>query len=205
MSDYFSKFPVIAYDQAQVRDITKRVNFIQTNLSNPYIFLPYTVKDGEKPEDIAFHYYGTVDATWLILMANSIIDPYAGWPMSDEVLSEYIIDKYRTLSGNLEGYEVLAWTQDETRFDNIQSFYKVTEIGNVIYNSSTTFDEILASSEMIIDDDLPVSGIEILPGFIPYRYYQYEMDQNNNKREILVVESSFYPRVEKEFKVLMKK
>lgn len=123
MSNYFSKFPLIQYNEIFVRDITRRNNFVETNLSNPYLFLPYTVKEGEKPEDIAYDYYGSVDATWLVLLANGILDPYGEWYKSEEHFNQYIMKKYEKESGKT-GYDVIAWTQDETILDNILFFEK---------------------------------------------------------------------------------
>lgn len=203
MSNYFSKFPLISYNGVSVRDITKRVNFIQTNLNNPYIFLPYTVKEGEKPEDIAFHYYGTVDATWLVLMANGIVDPYTGWPMAEDVFSNFIIKKYEALSNRI-GYNVLSWTQDETRFDNVHSYYKKADDGSNITISPNTFDSLSTDSEYTVDEDFIITDNDVQANYTPYRFYQYEMDLNNNKREILIVDSSFYGQIEKEFKTLIR-
>lgn len=107
---------------ANVRDILKRSNFIETNFSNPYVFLPYTIKDGEKPEDIAFHYYGSVDHTWLITLSNSIVDPYHQWPLSEHLFSEFIMKKYEAESGKL-GYDIVAWTQNNSIIENIK-YYK---------------------------------------------------------------------------------
>jgi hypothetical protein len=122
MSTYFSNFPLIKYQEVFVTDITRRINFIEENLSDPYVFLPYTVKEGEKPEDIALLYYGSVDYTWLVLLANGINDPYNEWHMSQEQFNQYLIDKYSDLSGKT-GSEVIDWLRDETNDNNIVYYY----------------------------------------------------------------------------------
>ena len=123
MSKYFSRFPKIKYDDIEIRDITRRNNFVEKNLSDPFIFLPYTVKEGEKPEDIAQLYYGSVGYTWLVLMANNIIDPYYDWPLDEKDFNEYIIKKYEAVSGK-KGYEVVDWAKNQTISDNILYYYK---------------------------------------------------------------------------------
>lgn len=123
MSNYFDNFPTVKYDGIEVRDITRRKKFLQNNLNNPFVFLPYTIKDNDRPEDIAYYYYGSVDYTWLVLLPNNIIDPYHQWPLSDDNFDKMLMTKYAEKSGKT-GYEVVDWTQDETRTDNIVYYYK---------------------------------------------------------------------------------
>ncbi len=122
--EYFDKFPEISYNNVLVKDITRRVKFLKESLDNPYAFLPYTVKEGERAEDIAYHYYGDANYAWLVYLANDIIDPYNEWPMDEHTFNEYLISKYEVQSGGKKGYDVIAWTQDETNPDNIAYYYK---------------------------------------------------------------------------------
>lgn len=195
MSNYFSNFPIVDYTGVKIRDILRRTGFVEENLSNPYVFLPYTVKEGEKPEDIAYNYYGTVDATWLVLLANGITDPYTGWPLSEELFSEYLIKKYEVQSGK-KGYEIVSWTQNETTDENILYYRKVTGAGKNILVTPESF-------AVIYVDDVAV-GRAVEPGYSPYRIYDYERDENDNKREILVIENRFYQQIAKEFKKLIR-
>jgi hypothetical protein len=126
MSRYFSKYPLIQYQGKTVRDLSRRSKVRDELLVDPYIFLPYTVREGEKPETIAQLYYGSVDDTWLVLLANNMTDPYYDWPMDDEEFNQYFIDKYAEISGR-RGADVLRWGQDETRTDNIIYWYREVE------------------------------------------------------------------------------
>lgn len=122
MVKYFENFPQITYDGRKVRDITRRNRFLKTLTTNPYVFLPYTIKEGERAEDIANDYYGSVDYVWLVYMANNIIDPYHEWPMDQRTFQNYIIDKYREQSGR-EGNAVIDWTQEDDDA-NVIYYYK---------------------------------------------------------------------------------
>lgn len=110
--------PIINYNGYQVRDLTRRNRFLPVSMANPYLFLPYTVADEDRPEDIAYYYYGSTDYTWLVLLANNIIDPYHDWPLKEEDFNKYLINKYAEASGK-RGYEVVDWTQNENISDNI--------------------------------------------------------------------------------------
>lgn len=125
-NNYFDQFPLIKYNNTSVKDLSKRARFTELARNNPYVFLPYTIKDNEKPEDIAYHYYGSVDYTWLVYLANSIIDPYTDWPLSEENFRQYLIQKYTAQSGKT-GYQVVDWTQNENITENIVYYYKVVD------------------------------------------------------------------------------
>ena len=123
MSRYFTNFPTVDYKGKEVRNITNRSKIRDDVLADPFIYLPYTIIGGEKPENIAELYYGSVDDTWLVLLANNMLDPYYDWPLSDEEFDQYFIDKYAAFSGRT-GYDVIRWGQDESSKDNIVYFYK---------------------------------------------------------------------------------
>lgn len=57
-------------------------------------YVDYIIKDGEKPEHIAYRAYDRPDYHWVILMTNTIYNPYWDWPLSQEELNSYIDLKY---------------------------------------------------------------------------------------------------------------
>lgn len=127
--EYFRNLPEIRYNNVLVRDVTRRVNFLKQSIENPYVFLPYTIQEGERAEEIAYHYYGDANYVWLVYLANNIVDPYHEWPMDEETFHNYLIDKYAEESGQKE-WDVVAWTQNETDGfeENIIYYYKDIEV-----------------------------------------------------------------------------
>lgn len=126
MAKYFENFPIIEYQGRKVRDITRRNMFIKNVSTNPYLFLPYTVKEGERAEDIAEFYYGSVDYVWLVYLANNIIDPYHQWPMDVKTFNNYLIEKYTERSGQI-GEDVVDWIRDETNDENILYYVRAVD------------------------------------------------------------------------------
>lgn len=120
---YFENFPIIEYEGRRVRDISRRTNFVKAVSNNPYLYYPYTVGEGERAEDIAQFYYGSVDYVWLVYMANNIIDPYHEWPMDPQTFNDYIVEKYTEESGEV-GEDVIDWTRDPLNDDNIIFYVK---------------------------------------------------------------------------------
>jgi len=77
------------------------------------IFDTYDVKDGERPEDVAFKWFGDAELHWVILMTNNVIDRYYDWPMNQVQFAEFLTDKYGAGSEDaIHHYEV---TRDSGR------------------------------------------------------------------------------------------
>ena len=97
---YFSRFPLMVYDMAGnenyklLPNILKRVKLRSGIASGMFLFDNYDVADGERPEDIAFKYYGDPELHWVILMTNNITDRYYQWPLTQPQFQEHIKDKY---------------------------------------------------------------------------------------------------------------
>ena len=114
---YFSKFPNIAYDMKgdSVRkllpDILRRVKLRASIKSGGMLFDKYDVKEGEKPEDVAFKWFGDPELHWVILMTNNVTDRYYDWPMNQAQFAEYLNDKYSNPDA-IHHYEV---TKDSGR------------------------------------------------------------------------------------------
>jgi hypothetical protein len=115
---YFSKFPKITYDMKgdSVRkllpDILRRVKLRTTIKSGGILFDKYDVKEGERPEDVAFKWFGDPELHWIILMTNNVTDRYYDWPMNQVQFAEYLTDKYGTNVDAIHHYEV---TKDSGR------------------------------------------------------------------------------------------
>lgn len=184
MSNYFSNFPVLKYNNIEVRDITRRTEFIHKSLKDPMLFLPYSVKEGEKPETIAYYYYGSVEYTWLVLLANEMLDPYTDWPLDTEDFHKYIAAKYEDQSGYSKYWDIIAWTQNELITDNIVFYYKEQETGEVVQVSKETF--------------TPASALE--DGWSAMRVFDYEYLLNESKRNIQLVDSIYKDTIFAEFR-----
>ena len=97
---YFNRFPKMIYDMKDngnykvLPDILRRVKQRNAVASGQFIFDTYDVRNGEKPEDIAYKWFGDAQLHWVILMTNDVTDRYYQWPMNDAQFEEFIADKY---------------------------------------------------------------------------------------------------------------
>lgn len=185
MSIYFTYFPKTTHTNQLVVDITRRVNFRNTVFNDPYAFLPYTIVNDDRPEDIAYYYYGDVKYTWIVYLSNQIIDPYHQWPLSNEKFEKYLIKKYAE-KANTTGYQVISWIQDQTSNTNIIHYRNIDD--NEIIISPETFN---------LDENLIENEWE------PIRFYDYEFEKNENYRIINLLDKRYVKQAEKELKVLM--
>jgi hypothetical protein len=75
-------------------NILRRVKLRQGIRTGSLLFDNYDVSDGERPEDIAFKYYGDPELHWIVLMTNNITDRYYQWPLTQPQFQEHLKDKY---------------------------------------------------------------------------------------------------------------
>ena len=75
-------------------NILKRVKLRSGIRSGSFLFDNYDVKDGEKPEDVAYKWFGDAEYHWVILMTNNITDRYYQWPLTQPQFAEHLTDKY---------------------------------------------------------------------------------------------------------------
>ena len=112
---YFTRFPLMAYDikgtsvYKLVPDILRRVKLRSGIRSGMFLFDNYDVKDGERPEDVAFKWFGDAQYHWVILMTNNVTDRYYEWPMTQPQFQNFIEDKYGL--ANIDGIHHYEITQ----------------------------------------------------------------------------------------------
>ena len=113
---YFDRFPLMAYDVAGnenyklLPNILKRVKLRSGLRSGSFLFDAYDVRDGERPEDVAFREYGDAQLHWVILMTNNVTDRYYQWPLTQPQFQEHLEDKYG--AGNEDAIHHYEITKD---------------------------------------------------------------------------------------------
>lgn len=190
MSKYFEYFPTTTYAVANssftiskvVRDISLKTRIIdQIGKDDPYLFLPYVIKEGEKAEDIADFYYGSTDYIWLVYMSNDIIDPYDQWPKDTKNFNQYLEMKYSDQAGNTD---VVTWTKANT------IHYKNSTTGHLI--STETFSLSANLNPSFVGGD-----------WTAVDYYTYESEENEALRSIKLVNSSYKNTAESNLRRLL--
>jgi hypothetical protein len=113
---YFRYFPKVAYDVRGV-DNDKQYDLITNLLSRVLVkchgwsdedgsahealvgichYQKYLIRDGDRPDTLAYQFYDDSELHWLIMYANglSISNPWYDWPMMQGTLSKFVTKKY---------------------------------------------------------------------------------------------------------------
>ena len=140
---YFSRFPKMVYDvkgndnYKLLPDILRRVKQRNAIASGQFIFDTYDVVNGEKPEDIAYKWFGDAQLHWVILMTNNVTDRFYQWPMSQPQFAEFLTDKYG--AGNEDGihhYEITK-SSGKTSSSGPNDYSHLVEVNSDTDNASS--------------------------------------------------------------------
>jgi len=114
---YFKHFPTIDYDPSgdknhkAIKDILIRVKMKDAVKQNRAVFSKYDVKEGQRPEDVAFEQYGNPQFHWIVLMMNDMVNPYYDWPMGLRDLERFVAGKYTDVNA-VHHYEIAQSSGD---------------------------------------------------------------------------------------------
>ena len=118
-------------------DILRRVKQRNAIASGQFIFDTYDVINGEKPEDIAYKWFGDAQLHWVILMTNNVTDRFYQWPMTQPQFAEFLTDKYG--AGNEDGihhYEITK-SSGKTSSSGPNDYSHLVEVNSDTDNASS--------------------------------------------------------------------
>lgn len=96
MDTYFTKFPLVEYNNRSVLDISRNVRLKNDIRKNASLFYPYELTAGLRADMLAYSYYNDAHEDYLIYLTNGIVDPYYGWYLSENEFNDFIVSKYGT-------------------------------------------------------------------------------------------------------------
>jgi len=195
---YFDTLPKVIYTQTGVSSVytnlLARVSVIPEILKDPLIYYSYDIQEGDTPEVIAHKYYGDSYRYWIVLFANELLDPQWDWPMTSKVFEQYLAEKYPSINvySEIEYYEKVI-TQYDT---NTQT----TTVNKVRINQSTYNSLPITQTATYT---LPTGPVTITTERNAVSVYDYELDLNEAKRNIKILNSIYVNQFEEQFKELL--
>lgn len=183
ISKYFGKLQKIPYDMykngntMEITDIFTNVRIFKNILENDLITYEYYIQEGDTPEMIADAYYGNPFYHWIILLTNNIRDVYAEWPMDYAQFRDYLNTVYADNEEKDNGEQ-----RANQKIHHYEDFY-----GNIIHK------------------DTYLEKVE-KPGSEPPRvvtYLQHEVNENNRKRVIKILNNEYLEAFLDEFQKLL--
>jgi hypothetical protein len=196
---YFDTLPkILQYDNVGTgrvfTNLLARASIIPELLKNPALYYSYDIQEGDTPEIIAHKYYGDSYRYWMVLLANEILDPQWGWPMSNTVFNDYLISKYgssSTAQNTVHHYEKTL-----TQFDSGTN----TTTTNTVEIDLNTYNTTFATKKSYT---LSTGDVTVTVSKSAISYYDYEFKLNESKRNIQILNSNYVNQLETELKNLM--
>ena len=175
---YFRELPNINYisflkdksrndERILVKNIFKRAK-LRTDVDQAITaFEFYEISENMRPDVVAQNIYGDTELDWIILVTNNITNIRDQWPLSNNDLQSYMVEKYGVTGlTNVHHYQTTEMKDDNNRV--------LIEAGLQV-DSTFTFqvgDKTYTPVQQVTNQ-------------------QYEVDKNEEKRRIKILKSEF--------------
>tara|TARA_Y100000817_G_C16730992_1_gene487988 strand:- start:112 stop:774 length:663 start_codon:yes stop_codon:yes gene_type:complete len=196
MSNYFSQIPNFEYisrlpdakisDYIQVKNIFKKGKLREDIFQDLSVFTKYKIIGEDRPDNVAFKFYGDANLDWLVLTSNNIINVYEEWPMTQFNFENYLLEKYVT-------YEKI----------NEVHHHETTEVKN-------TLGAIIVPAGLQVDSDFSISFFDDEIGtmttvtpVISVTNYEYEDNLQTDRRNIFLVKPRFVNVIKDDLEEMM--
>jgi len=214
---YFQQLPIIKMPDyngnfVNVTNIMERTEIVPSLLNNALLFYSYDIKGGDTPDIIAQKYYNDSYRYWITLYGSQILDPIGDWPMDPNLFNDYLVDKYKSATANslniavanVTSSQVLTYTQN-TVYQYVES---VTTTDSTSLESNTTiyfidqnaYANVTKGTQTAI---LPSgASVTVVTNAYPQNIFDYEVQVNEAKRSINLVNVNYAGVLEKQLSSL---
>ena len=201
---YFSLIPDIEYDTKPISypfsesDYTTAKNFFRKNKISDDLFgyttfyKKYAVEDGERIENISSRYYGSPFYDWVIILTNNFINPQFAFPSDSETIRKSAEEKYGvtdTYSG-IHHYETL----EKKSGQQVDGLDVLALKGGLVVDKNfydSTFTYWSGTQHLTVNGNTVSKSVT---------NYEYEVVENEKKREIYILRKAYFKRFVDEFK-----
>lgn len=205
---YFESIPKILTpdvngDGIILTNLMTRSEIIPSLLNNPMMFYKYDIQEGDTPEIVADKYYGDSYRYWVVLYANQIMDPQWNWPLTNQQFDTYLINKYSSISNlpNVLSYTQATLKEYRKTIKSIDSISLVETVDTFVVDETTYNQPIIPSANYNLPNSTVTQNITTSIVSI----YDYELEQNESKRTINLINKIYVSELEQQFKSLMSK
>lgn len=198
MSNYFRQLPDFEYvsrlpdakisDYIKVKNLFKKGKLREDIFQNVAVFEKYQIRGDDRPDNVAFSFYGDSKLDWLVLTCNNIINIQSEWPMRQSEFDAFMIEKYGDYN---------------TLFNGIHH-YETTEIkdsaGVVMMQAGLKTDSTFAFSYTDTRSDTLFTLSNIAVGVTNY---DYEVALEDDKRNIFLLKSRYLSVIRDDLEEMM--
>ena len=77
-----------------VKNLFKRGKLREDIFGNLQFFEKYSIIGDERPDNVAYKFYGDSTLDWVVLLSNNILNIQTEWPLPQSSLDKFLLDKY---------------------------------------------------------------------------------------------------------------
>lgn len=193
---YFEELPDISYvsllpktgnndERITVKNIFKRAK-LRTDVDQAITgFSYYQIPENTRPDVVAQNIYGDPELDWVILIANNIMNVRDEWPLSNNDLYDYMLEKY----GSVEKLnEINHWETTEIRDD----FSRILLRSGLEVDKDFTFTYSISNTTYTVNPTAAVTNED------------YEIRKNESKRTIKLLKPQYLSTFVKDMRSIMK-
>ena len=193
---YFEELPNISYvsllpnqnrsdERIEVKNLFKRAKLRTDVDQSVTAFDYYLIQDNERPDIIAERIYDSPELDWVILVTNNITSIRNQWPLGNNELYNYCLEKY----GSDEN--IMATHHFETK-ETKDQYGRVILEGKLIVDQNFTFT--YTKDDNTSETINPAQSVS---------NYTYEQRLNEDKRKIRVLKPNLLPAFITDFRNIM--
>ena len=193
---YFRELPNISYvsllpnqnrsdERIEVKNLFKRAKLRTDVDQSVTAFDYYLIQDNERPDIIAERIYDSPELDWVILVTNNITSIRNQWPLGNNELYNYCLEKY----GSDEN--IMATHHFETK-ETKDQYGRVILEGKLIVDQNFTFT--YTKDDNTSETINPAQSVS---------NYIYEQRLNEDKRKIRVLKPNLLPAFITDFRNIM--
>ncbi len=198
---YFRQFPNINYvsllpdrnkneERILVKNIFKRAKLRSDIKFGITMFERYQVEDNMRPEAIASKIYEDPELDWVILLVNNITNVRDQWPLSNNDLYNYMLDKYgQTGLTDAHHYETVELKDSDGR---------IMLQGGLVVDDEFEFRYSVRKSDGDLTDPNNINPVQVITNLA------YEQRENDKKRQIRILKPAFVAGVVNDLRNVMK-
>ena len=129
--EYVSRNPGDKYisEYIPVKNLFKRGKLREDIFANLQFFEKYSIIGDERPDNVAFKFYGDETLDWVVLLSNNILNIQSEWSMTQRTFDEVMLERYGTMEEKVKYYKMLGINVDENSISRGDE-----EAYNVLYN-----------------------------------------------------------------------
>ena len=198
MSNYFRQLPDLNYvsrlpnakisDYIKVKNLFKKGKLREDIFQNVSFFTKYKIKGDDRPDNVAFEFYGDSKLDWLILTCNNVINIQTEWPLQQPDFDRYMLEKYDTYDNLFNGVH-----HYET--------YEVKDSNGVVFvKAGLKTDETFAFK---YTDTRSGTQVDLTNVSVPVTNYEYEVDIEDAKRNIFLLKPKYLNVVRDDLEEMM--